>query len=81
LKEYELCDRWLYTARYYLPKYRYDYLSQIQACMAQVRQLEAVKIGLQALELLGIKLIEEPSPADIQQTLSSNSNKSYWKEY
>jgi serine/threonine protein kinase len=30
------------------------YEVKIQACMAQVKQLEAIKIGLQALELLGI---------------------------
>ncbi|PIG92975.1 hybrid sensor histidine kinase/response regulator [Gloeocapsopsis sp. IPPAS B-1203] len=50
------------------------YEVKIQACMAQVKQLEAVKIGLQALELLGIKLIEEPSLSDIQQTLNQTAS-------
>jgi predicted ATPase/signal transduction histidine kinase/FixJ family two-component response regulator/tRNA A-37 threonylcarbamoyl transferase component Bud32 len=43
---------------------------KIQACMAQIKQLEAVKIGLQALELLGIRLPESPSTLDIQQALA-----------
>lgn len=43
---------------------------KIQACMAQVKQLEAIKIGLQALELLGIRLPESPSMSDIQQALA-----------
>ena len=49
------------------------YEVKIQACMAQVKQLEAVKIGLQALELLGVKLPESPSPSDIQETLAQTA--------
>ncbi|MGF1480744.1 MAG: AAA family ATPase [Cyanophyceae cyanobacterium] len=46
---------------------------KIQACMAQVKQREAVKIGLQGLELLGLKLPESPAPADIEQALSQTA--------
>ncbi|MBE9155853.1 AAA family ATPase [Nodosilinea sp. LEGE 06152] len=46
------------------------YEVQIQACMAQVKQLEAVKIGLEALARLGVTIPESPSEADIQQTLA-----------
>ncbi|MBE9109776.1 AAA family ATPase [Nodosilinea sp. LEGE 07298] len=46
------------------------YEVKIQACMAQVKQREAVQIGLQALEHLGITIPESPSGADIQQTLA-----------
>lgn len=49
------------------------YEVQIQACMAQVRPLEAVRIGLQALELLGVKLPESPSPSEIEQTLAKTA--------
>jgi predicted ATPase/signal transduction histidine kinase/DNA-binding NarL/FixJ family response regulator/tRNA A-37 threonylcarbamoyl transferase component Bud32 len=46
------------------------YEVKIQTYMAQVKQLEAIKIGLQALELLGMRLPEAPSAWDIQQTLN-----------
>ena len=46
------------------------YEVKIQTCMAQVKQLEAIEIGLQALELLGVSLPQSPSPLDIQQALS-----------
>ncbi|MFB2768286.1 AAA family ATPase [Pelatocladus sp. BLCC-F211] len=49
------------------------YEVKIQACMAQVKQLEAIKIGLQALELLGVNLPESPSSSEIQQTLSQTA--------
>ncbi|QLE58321.1 hybrid sensor histidine kinase/response regulator [Nostoc sp. TCL26-01] len=49
------------------------YEVKIQACMAQVKQLEAFKIGLEALELLGVKLPESPSIADIEQTISQTA--------
>jgi predicted ATPase/signal transduction histidine kinase/DNA-binding response OmpR family regulator/tRNA A-37 threonylcarbamoyl transferase component Bud32 len=45
------------------------YEVKIQACMAQVRQLEAFQVGLQVLELLGVKLPESPSASEIEQTL------------
>jgi predicted ATPase/signal transduction histidine kinase/DNA-binding response OmpR family regulator/tRNA A-37 threonylcarbamoyl transferase component Bud32 len=49
------------------------YEVKIQTCMAQVKQLEAIKIGLQALELLGVSLSESPSASDIQQTLAQTA--------
>ncbi|HZG39988.1 MAG TPA: serine/threonine protein kinase, partial [Nodosilinea sp.] len=45
------------------------YEVKIQACMAQVKQLEAVRIGLQALAPLGVSLPETPSLEDIQRAL------------
>ncbi|MEH2198165.1 trifunctional serine/threonine-protein kinase/ATP-binding protein/sensor histidine kinase [Nostoc sp.] len=45
------------------------YTVKIQGYMAQVKKLEAVKIGLEALELVGITLPESPEPANIQQAL------------
>jgi predicted ATPase/signal transduction histidine kinase/DNA-binding NarL/FixJ family response regulator/tRNA A-37 threonylcarbamoyl transferase component Bud32 len=49
------------------------YEVKIQACMAQVKQLEAVKIGLQALERLGVRLPESPSSSDIEQILAQTA--------
>jgi predicted ATPase/signal transduction histidine kinase/DNA-binding NarL/FixJ family response regulator len=49
------------------------YEVKIQACMAQVKQLEAIKIGLQALELLGVRLPESPNQLDIQQILKQTA--------
>lgn len=49
------------------------YEVKTQACMAQVKQLEAVKLGLQALQLLGVNLPETPTPSDIQQTLAQTA--------
>ncbi|PHJ68629.1 histidine kinase [Nostoc linckia z18] len=43
---------------------------KIQASMAQVKKLEAVKIGLEALKLVGVTIPESPQPSDIQQALS-----------
>ncbi|WOD38392.1 AAA family ATPase [Nodosilinea sp. E11] len=45
------------------------YEVKIQACMAQLQQRDAVKIGLQALAPLGVSLPETPSLDDIQQAL------------
>jgi PAS domain S-box-containing protein len=45
------------------------YAVKIQAYMAQVKKLEAVQIGLEALELVGISLPESPAPSNIQQAL------------
>jgi signal transduction histidine kinase/DNA-binding NarL/FixJ family response regulator len=49
------------------------YEVKIQACMAQVKQLEAVQIGLQALALLGVSLPATPSMDDIQQALEQTA--------
>ncbi|MDZ8188921.1 MAG: AAA family ATPase [Nostoc sp. ChiSLP02] len=45
------------------------YEVKIQASMAQLRPTEALKIGLESLELLGIRFPKSPNLADIQQTL------------
>ncbi|MBD1914757.1 MULTISPECIES: hybrid sensor histidine kinase/response regulator [Cyanophyceae] len=45
------------------------YEVKIQACMAQIKQLEAVHLGLQALERLGVSLPSSPTLDDIQQVL------------
>ncbi|AFZ35265.1 ATP-binding region ATPase domain protein [Stanieria cyanosphaera PCC 7437] len=49
------------------------YEVKIQACMAQLRQIDAVKIGLQGLELLDIKLPESPSLLAIEQTMTETA--------
>ncbi|MEH2376985.1 trifunctional serine/threonine-protein kinase/ATP-binding protein/sensor histidine kinase [Nostoc sp.] len=46
------------------------YAVKIQADMAQVKKLEAVKIGLEALKLVGVNIPESPEPSDIQQALT-----------
>jgi len=46
------------------------YAVKIQAYMAQVKKLEAVKIGLEALQLVGVTIPESPEPSDIQQALT-----------
>jgi predicted ATPase/tRNA A-37 threonylcarbamoyl transferase component Bud32 len=57
------------------------YEVKIQACMAQLRPVEAVKIGLQALEeLLGIRFPELPSSSDIQQALNQTATNLATKE-
>ncbi|MUG98325.1 AAA family ATPase [Scytonema sp. UIC 10036] len=49
------------------------YEVKIEAYMAQLRPLEAIKVGLQALELLGVGLPESPSLSDIEQTLAKTA--------
>lgn len=49
------------------------YEVKIQACMAQLKPLEALKIGLEALSLLGVNLPQSPTVADIQQVLGQTS--------
>lgn len=74
--DFEQMQRWaavvLQQAKTSIDKMKV-YEVKIQACMAQVKQLEAVKIGLQALELLGVRFPESPSPSDIQQTLTKTA--------
>ncbi|NJM69193.1 MAG: AAA family ATPase [Scytonema sp. RU_4_4] len=74
--DFEQMERWatvvLQQAKTPIDKMKV-YEVKIQACMAQVKQLEAIKIGLQALELLGVKLPESPTPLDIQQTLTQTA--------
>ncbi|HEY9609719.1 response regulator, partial [Allocoleopsis sp.] len=50
------------------------YEVKIQTCIAQSKQLEAVKIGLQALELMGIEFPEKPSMSDVQLALSETAS-------
>ncbi len=46
------------------------YAVKVQGYMAQVKKLEAVKIGLEALELVGVSLPKSPQPSDIQQAIT-----------
>ncbi|MEH2068269.1 MAG: AAA family ATPase [Nostoc sp.] len=46
------------------------YAVKIQADMAQLKKLQAVKIGLEALKLVGVSIPESPEPSDIQQALT-----------
>ncbi|MFN6472292.1 MAG: AAA family ATPase [Nostoc sp. SerVER01] len=46
------------------------YAVKIQAYMAQIKKLEAVKIGLEALQLLGVTIPQAPEASDIQQALT-----------
>jgi PAS domain S-box-containing protein len=46
------------------------YETKIQTWMAQGRQLEAIKIGLEVLELLGIALPQTPTEVDVHRKLT-----------
>jgi predicted ATPase/signal transduction histidine kinase/GAF domain-containing protein len=46
------------------------YAVKIQGYMAQAKKLEAVQIGLEALELVGVSLPKSPKASDIQQALT-----------
>ncbi|MCT7982724.1 AAA family ATPase [Laspinema sp. A4] len=48
------------------------YEFKIQACMAQAQPLEAVQIGVQIAQQLGINLISNPTRADIQRQREKN---------
>lgn len=50
------------------------YATKIQAYMAQAKKLEALKMGLEALELLGVSFPESPTPADIEQALTQTAS-------
>jgi predicted ATPase len=39
----------------------------------QRKLLEAVKLGLQVLEILGVQLIESPTPLDIKQAIQETT--------
>ena len=49
------------------------YRIQIKSCEVQRKLLEAVKLGLQALELLGVILVESPTLSDIQQAIETTT--------
>ncbi|MDZ8187359.1 MAG: AAA family ATPase [Nostoc sp. ChiSLP02] len=46
------------------------YAVKVQGYMAQGKKLEAVQIGLEALESVGVSLPKSPDPSDIQQALT-----------
>jgi len=50
------------------------YEVKIQTCVAKSKQLEAVKIGLQALELMGIEFPKQPSMSDVQLALKETAS-------
>ncbi|MBD1823127.1 AAA family ATPase [Cyanobacteria bacterium FACHB-DQ100] len=49
------------------------YEIKIQARMAQMKQLEAVEIGLQALAQLGVEFPISPTAAQVQQTIANTA--------
>jgi PAS domain S-box-containing protein len=50
------------------------YDSRIQACLSQGAPKEALKIGLEVLELLGVILVEAPSQLDVQRGLEETAS-------
>ncbi|BAY09132.1 hybrid sensor histidine kinase/response regulator [Calothrix sp. NIES-2098] len=46
---------------------------QIKSCEVQRKLLEAVKLGLQVLEMLGVKLAESPNALDIQKAIAETT--------
>ncbi|HEY9858861.1 MAG TPA: serine/threonine-protein kinase PknK, partial [Candidatus Obscuribacterales bacterium] len=50
------------------------YELRIKSCEIQRKLLEAVKLGLQALAILGIKLPESPTSLDVQQAIAQVTN-------
>ncbi|MEG5060355.1 AAA family ATPase [Microcoleus sp. A2-C5] len=50
------------------------YEVKILACIAATKQLEAIKIGLQVLPLLGVNLPASPTHAEIQQTVKATAD-------
>ncbi|MBW4489248.1 MAG: AAA family ATPase [Trichocoleus desertorum ATA4-8-CV12] len=46
------------------------YELRIKSCEIQRKLLEAVKLGLQALAILGVNLLESPSSLDVQQAIA-----------
>jgi PAS domain S-box-containing protein len=53
------------------------YETELQACMVQGRQIEAIKIGLEVLKSLDIALPETPTEMDVQRQL--NKTVEYFK--
>jgi len=74
--DFEQMEKWatvvLQQAKNILEKVKV-YEVKIQTCMAQAKQIEAVKLGLQVLDLLGVSLPESPTPLDIQQGLAETT--------
>ncbi|HBE19106.1 MAG TPA: serine/threonine protein kinase [Cyanobacteria bacterium UBA11149] len=74
--DFELMGKWanivLQKAKNILDKIKI-YEVKIHTCMAQGKQLSAVKIGLQVLNLLGVVLPESPTSLDIQRGMEETS--------
>lgn len=49
------------------------YELRIKSCEVQRKLLEAVKLGLEAIEILGVKLPESPTPLDVQQAIKETT--------
>jgi predicted ATPase/signal transduction histidine kinase/DNA-binding response OmpR family regulator/tRNA A-37 threonylcarbamoyl transferase component Bud32 len=49
------------------------YEVRIKTCGVQRKLLEAVKLGLQVLKILGVKLVESPTLLDIQQAIEETT--------
>ncbi|MEG3845227.1 hypothetical protein QT986_33965, partial [Microcoleus sp. herbarium14] len=49
------------------------YEVKISACIAEIKQLDAIEIGLQVLPLLGVNLPASPTHAEIQQTVKATA--------
>ncbi|MEB3340932.1 AAA family ATPase, partial [Okeania sp.] len=56
------------------------YATKIQAYMGQAKKLDALKIGLEALELLDVNFPSSPSSADIEQALTQTASNLQGKE-
>jgi predicted ATPase/signal transduction histidine kinase/CheY-like chemotaxis protein/tRNA A-37 threonylcarbamoyl transferase component Bud32 len=56
------------------------YELRIKTCEVQRKLAEAVKLGLQALEILSVKLTESPTPLDIQQAIEETTENLVGKE-
>jgi len=74
--DFERMDKWVeivtQNAKNLVDKLKV-YQTKIQACMAQGRLLEGVKIGLQVLQLLGVSLPESPTASDLQLQLEETT--------
>ncbi|NJM73525.1 MAG: AAA family ATPase, partial [Scytonema sp. RU_4_4] len=74
--DFDEMERWativLEQAKTILDKVKI-YQVKIQTRMAQAKLLDALKIGLQVLDMLGMSLPESPTPLDIQQRLEETS--------
>lgn len=69
----ELADVVLQQATTLLDKVKV-YEVQLAACTAQVKPTQAVEMGLEVLNLLGIRFLKQPSALDIQQKLQETAS-------
>lgn len=56
------------------------YELRIKSCEVQRKLMEAVQLGLQVLEILGVKLNQSPTELDIQQAIQETTNNLAGKE-